>query len=114
MDYETLDNFWPRWIVVVVLLTMISGTMFIFGWSLTWWGMAILGVCNTLIVVWLYKHIARVRRYVTMKESRVCPKCHFDLSAHEPSGECPECGHAFTPAQLEEAWRFLGGARKSR
>ncbi len=33
-----------------------------------------------------------------------CPECRYDLSGL-PTGNCPECGKAFTPEQVREFWK---------
>ncbi len=36
-------------------------------------------------------------------EPLLCPECRYDLSGL-PTGNCPECGKAFTPEQVREYW----------
>ena len=36
---------------------------------------------------------------------RVCPQCGYDLLALDQCGTCPECGDAFSPGILRDAWR---------
>jgi hypothetical protein len=38
---------------------------------------------------------------------RLCPECDYDLSACPASGDCPECGRAYTPQSLKKHWESL-------
>ncbi|MCC6675793.1 MAG: hypothetical protein IT436_01490 [Phycisphaerales bacterium] len=47
----------------------------------------------------------RAKRHVQALALRLCPRCRYDLSASAPDGTCPECGRAYTDADLHRIWR---------
>lgn len=47
----------------------------------------------------------RAKREVQRLHFRLCPNCRYDLSACQPDGLCPECGRAYTDADLRRIWR---------
>jgi hypothetical protein len=45
---------------------------------------------------------ARLRR----EGYKVCPECRYSLSELVDTGNCPECGFAYTPGILKERWEM--------
>lgn len=48
---------------------------------------------------------SRSRQLLQRADFRLCPRCRYDLSACQTDGTCPECGRAYTRAELRELWK---------
>ena len=49
----------------------------------------------------------RQQRFFSQLERQdylICPDCHYYLRGHAEGGQCPECGHSFTPESLRADW----------
>jgi len=46
----------------------------------------------------------RIRRAVAATRGRSCVSCLYDLSVHQDTGNCPECGHTFDTSADCRSW----------
>jgi hypothetical protein len=54
------------------------------------------------VYVWLGR---RSKRLIQTTNFRLCPRCRYDLTSCLIDGQCPECGRAYTDADLRLLWR---------
>jgi len=46
----------------------------------------------------------RLCRTATARDGKSCSYCSFDLQGVAAIGHCPECGHGYAAADLQEVW----------
>jgi predicted RNA-binding Zn-ribbon protein involved in translation (DUF1610 family) len=82
-------------VVPVFLVVYMANPWWVIGiaFGLSWGGM-----------IWFAAWDYRCRRRLRAKQFRVCTKCGYDLSAHEPAGNCPECGTHYTYEAIKRKW----------
>lgn len=93
------------WLVAVLLVTA-SASLFFPGrrallTQIADW-MLYTGCAFSLIV-----GLAMVRRGRALRRSdyRLCPRCGYDLTGLDDTGQCPECGRAYVTAEVQRFWR---------
>jgi hypothetical protein len=80
-------------------------------WDGTYMGRAILSLVIASVAVNLGGRTvlkAARRKGLSALEAinfRMCPSCQYKLDGLLQVGECPECGHPFSPSSLEGQWR---------
>lgn len=76
-----------------------------------WWAAAVVGVFGVGIFA-----RARATRFIRRSQYSLCIHCRYDLSAGDPTGDCPECGVPYelehTRAEWENQYRYLFDGRE--
>jgi hypothetical protein len=73
--------------------------------------MLLSSVFTTACMRWLHvRQVKAMARRLIECRGRICTRCGYDLRGSATDGVCPECGQAYTMAEMHEAWRdWLAG-----
>ena len=68
---------------------------------------AFVTVLSAAVLIVVFRVRGADQRFLRKHAFRVCRSCWHSLEGHasDPTGSCPECGHAFDHVKDEKAWR---------
>jgi hypothetical protein len=61
-------------------------------------------LAQAFVFVALLRERRYARRMILAGQFLICPKCRYRLDGLADSGQCPECGHSYSPNALRTAW----------